>query len=378
MISAPLALATVVVVAAALAFWLDHRVPALSRVGASMMAIFFGALLSNLGLVPAESPVYDLVGGPITLLSVAWLLLSVDLRDLPRAGPRVLGAFGLALVGTVSGAFLAALLFGDRLAPDTPGIAAALTGTYTGGSVNFVSVGRAVGLTGPLFAGLGAADAIVTALWLGVTLLIPVRVVQRAARGTVPEPPPTTADEADEAEPRHPYAQPSPLSATAVARLLAVGMILLLAAEWLGARIPGIPVILWLTTLALVVGHTPGLRSLPGAMQFGSVGLHLFFVLIGIMSRIPAIIEVGPAILYFTLTVVAVHGVIVFGIGRLARLDVPTISVASQAAVGGPSSALAVAVAREWRHLVLPGVIIGLLGYAVGTYLGLGVAWVLG
>ncbi len=343
-----------------------------------MMAIFFGALLSNLGLVPAESPVYDLVGGPITLLSVAWLLLSVDLRDLPRAGPRVLGAFGLALVGTVSGAFLAALLFGDLLAPDTPGIAAALTGTYTGGSVNFVSVGRAVGLTGPLFAGLGAADAIVTALWLGVTLLIPVRVVQRAAQGTVPEPPPTTADEADEAEPRHPYAQPSPLSATAVARLLAVGMILLLAAEWLGARIPGIPVILWLTTLALVVGHTPGLRSLPGAMQFGSVGLHLFFVLIGIMSRIPAIIEVGPAILYFTLTVVAVHGVIVFGIGRLARLDVPTISVASQAAVGGPSSALAVAVAREWRHLVLPGVIIGLLGYAVGTYLGLGVAWVLG
>jgi len=60
-------------------------------------------------------------------------------------------------------------------------------------------------------------------------------------------------------------------------------------------------------------------------------------------------------------------------VGKLLRLDLGTLAVASQAAVGGPSSALAVAISREWRHLVLPAVIVGLLGYAVGTYLGLGV-----
>jgi uncharacterized membrane protein len=48
--------------------------------------------------------------------------------------------------------------------------------------------------------------------------------------------------------------------------------------------------------------------------------------------------------------------------------------VASQAAVGGPSSALAVAVSREWRSLVLPGIIVGLLGYAIGNYLGVAMA----
>ena len=59
----------------------------------------------------------------------------------------------------------------------------------------------------------------------------------------------------------------------------------------------------------------------------------------------------------------------------LEVVDVETTSVASQAAVGGPSSALALAVARDWRALVLPGVVAGLLGYAVGNYLGLGVAF---
>ena len=112
-------------------------------------------------------------------------------------------------------------------------------------------------------------------------------------------------------------------------------------------------------------------------MQLGSIGLHFFFVLIGIMSRFSEIAAVGSEVFFFTLVVVAIHGVFVFGVGRLLRLDIGTVAVASQAAVGGPSSALAVAISREWRHLVLPGVVMGLFGYAVGTYLGLGVGYLL-
>ncbi len=87
------------------------------------------------------------------------------------------------------------------------------------------------------------------------------------------------------------------------------------------------------------------------------------------------ILRVGPEVLYITALVVFVHGIIVYGGGWLARLDIGTASVASQAAVGGPSSALALAIARDWPRLALPGIAVGLLGYAVGTYAGLGVAW---
>ena len=119
MIESPLALVTVIAAATALAFWLDYRVPALGKVGASMLALIFGAILSNTGLVPVDSGVYEAVFGPVTSVAIAWLLLSVNLRDLRKAGPRMVGAFGVAVTGTVLGAFVAAAVYGVHFGEDT-------------------------------------------------------------------------------------------------------------------------------------------------------------------------------------------------------------------------------------------------------------------
>ena len=380
MIESPLALATVIAAATALAFWLDYRFPALGKLGASMMAIIFGAVLSNTGLVPVDSVVYEVVLGPVTSVSIAWLLLSVDLRDLAKAGPRITGAFLVAVTGTVLGACVATVIYQSHFGDDTWRIAGALTGTYSGGSVNFVSVGREVGLTGALFAGLNAADAVVTGLWLGATLILPIWLARFYAPVEAPaakDDESSTGAPANERHRNHPYFAREGLSAVGIAGLFATGLILVLVSEWLGTVLPQVPSILWLTTLALALGHSPLYRDAPGAMQLGSVGLHFFFVLIGILSRVSEIAAVGFEVFYFTLIVVGVHGVFVLGIGRLLRLDIGSVLVASQASVGGPTSALAVAISREWKHLVLPGVVVGLLGYAVGTYLGLGVAYLL-
>jgi uncharacterized membrane protein len=379
LIAEPLSLAAVVAGVAALAFLLEWSVPALSRVGASLLAILLGAVLSNLGLVPAESPVYDAVGGPVTSLAIAWLLLAVNLSDLKRAGPAMVGAFGLAVLGTAVGAFVGALLFAPAFGPETWRLAGTLTGTYSGGSVNFVAVGRGLELPDRLFAGATAADNLTTGLWLGATLLLPM-----GLRRFFPTPVPgekagdDAVDEAgaeDDGEAAHPFFLKRGISTLDVAVLLATGLALLVAAEVVGRRTPAIPSVLWLTTFALVVGHLPPFRIQRGAMQLGTVALHLFFVVIGIHSRIAEILAVGIEVFLLTLVVVGVHGVVVYGVGRLLRLDLGTLSVASQAAVGGPSSALAVAVGREWRALVLPGIIVGLLGYAVGNYIGLGMGF---
>ena len=386
MIESPLALVTVIAAATALAFWLDYRVPALGKVGASMLALIFGAILSNTGLVPVRSGVYDAVFGPVTSVAIAWLLLSVNLRDLMKAGPRMVGAFGVAVTGTILGAFVAAAVYGAHFGEDTMRMAGALTGTYSGGSVNFVSVGRELGLSGALFAGLNAADAVVTGLWLAACLVLPLwigRFYAPVQGGEVEAalPPAETESVTSAAESerhaRHPYFAREGLSALSVAHLVAVGLILVFVSEWLGDVWPRVPSILWLTTLALALGHSPLFRDARGAMQLGSVGLHFFFVLIGIVSRWSEIAAVGVEVFLFTLIVVAVHAVFVLGAGRLLRLDMGTVAVASQAAVGGPSSALAVAISRQWRHLMLPGVAVGLLGYAVGTYFGIAVAGVL-
>ncbi len=387
MISDPLALTALVAVLTLLAFWLDYRVPWLSKVGASMLTLALGALVSNLGLVPATSPVYDVISGPVTMVGIAWLLLSVHLGDLKRAGPRMLGAFGIALAGTVAGALVGALAFGSAIGEEAWKLSGTITGTYTGGSVNYVAVGNGLGLSPAMFVGATASDALLTSVWLGATLLIPVWL------GHLYPPIPTelTTHPGGPADPdhhHHPFFQKVSLSTLDLAKLVALAIALYALAEivagglamlaergsvpaWLGK----VPSVLWLTTFALVAGHLRPIGRPEGAMQLGTLAIHFFFVVIGIWSRIADIIETGLAVFLYVSTVVLVHGLFVYAGGRLARIDVGTLSVASQAAVGGPSSALAVAAAREWPGLILPGVIVGLLGYAVGNYLGFGVAW---
>ncbi|MGD2114326.1 MAG: DUF819 family protein, partial [Acidobacteriota bacterium] len=177
-----------------------------------------------------------------------------------------------------------------------------------------------------------------------------------------------------EADRHEPVLAQVPLRVTDVALLLAIGLVLQIAAEATAAVIPGVPSVIWLTTYALAAGQVPAVRRLRGALHLGTLALNLFFVVIGIGSRVAEILEVGVEIFYFTATVVLLHGVLTYGASRLLRLDVETTSVASQAAVGGPSTAMALAVARERPQLALSGIMVGLLGYAIGTYSGLGIA----
>lgn len=391
-LSSPLPLATVLAAATALALWLEHRFGWGRKIGATLLVILFGALLSNLDLVPAGSPVYDAIGGPVTSLAIVWLLLAVRLSDLKAAGPKMLGGFAIACAATfvaaVAGTWLLAPTLDAAVRPDAWKLAGVLTGTYTGGSLNFASVGRALELPDSLFAATAAADNVMTAVWMGATLMLPVWL-----RRFYP-PPPSAEDErrggaaggaaGDGGQDGvSTSATPSPLSLTAVLRpldvsaLLALGLALLWLSEAIAGVVPGVPSVVWLTTLALAAAQIPAVRRLEGALPLGVLALTLFFVTIGIGSRLAEIARVGIEVFWLTLLVVAVHGLLTFGFARLAKIDAETTAVASQAAVGGPSTALALAMARGQHRLALPGMLVGLSGYAAGTYTGLAAAYLM-
>lgn len=380
MIESPLALSATVAAVAAVGFWLEARYPWARKLGASLLVIGLGAILSNLGLVPARSPVYGAVYGPVTSLAIVWLLMAVDLKDLRGAGPRMLGAFALAVAATTAGALIAFTLFGTAVGEHAWRLAGTMVGTYSGGSLNFAGVGRAVELPESLFTAAAAADNVMTAAWMMATLLLPAWLGR-----FYPAPPEPPADGADGEGAgaggggrRRGLLDTVPLHVPDMAALLAVGLVLHVAAEGVARAVPlPIPSVVWLTTFALAVAQLPPVRRLQGAFHLGTLALNLFFVVIGIGSRVAEILAVGLEIFYFTATVVLVHGIAVFAAARLARLDVETTAVASQAAVGGPSTAMALAVARGRPSLALPGVMVGLLGYAVGNYLGLVVAHLL-
>ena len=367
MIADPVALAAVIAAATAVAFWLEGRYRWARNVGAALIAILLGAALSNLGLVPVGSPVYEGIFGPVTSLAIAWLLISVRLADLREAGPTMLAAFLIGVAGTAIGALVGATVLAGAFGDEAWKLAGVTTGTYSGGSLNFVAVGRELGLPPSLFAAATAADNIVTAIWFGATLLLPLWLSR--GREKVDEVPARTASSL-------PSIHDAPvLRVLDVTALFALGFTLIWASGRLSAAVPAVPSVLWLTTLALAAGQISAVRRLSGAMLLGTVALHLFFTLMGISSRVSEIASVGPQVFYLMAIVVAVHGLVLYGIGKLARLSPATLSVASQAAIGGPTTAMAMAIARRWPALILPGMAVGLLGYAVGNYLGFGIAY---
>ena len=373
MIESPLHLATLIAAITAAGFWLERHSKLAAKIGASLLIILMGALVSNLNLVPLQSPVYDAVFGPVTSLAIVWLLFAVHFKDLKAAGPTMVISFGFACLGTALGAVVAFWLFGDAFGEHAWKLAGVMTGTYSGGSLNFVAVGRELDMPETLFTAATAADNVLTALWFGATLLLPAWLIRRFPnRSETPEKPETTPEAM-----AHPVFAECSLRVTDLCILLALGLGIIAAANGIGSLIPKVPSVIWLTSMALLVAQIPWVKRLSGAMQLGSIALHFFFALIGIGSKFAEIAKVGPSIFFLTLTVVAVHGLVVFGIAAVWRRQWDTAAVASQAAVGGPSTAMALAVSRGKTHLALPGVAVGLLGYGVGTYAGFAIAYLL-
>ncbi len=164
--------------------------------------------------------------------------------------------------------------------------------------------------------------------------------------------------------------KPVSFAETALLVMLRIGLVWvaqLLAAAW------PVPEVLVLTTLVLIVAQVPAIKELSGSAMWGNYLLHLFLAGNGAQSVIANIFSVGPAIFYFAVATVTIHGVVIFGVGRLVGIDAPTLAVASQANIGGPASAMALSGARGYTDALLPGIAAGLLGYALGNYSGFAV-----
>jgi uncharacterized membrane protein len=236
--------------------------------------------------------------------------------------------------------------------------------------MNFAALARAFDTSSNLFTAAVAADVILTAIWMAVCLLVPVLLGRKKQ---------VTAAEVESAEDRtekpmtlekalYESGRSMTLAGTAALTAIAIGALWL--SEVLASLFPILPQVLWLTTLALLAAQIRPLRMLPGSAMLGNFFLLLFLAGNGAQSVVANIVRVGPAIFYFACITVAVHGLVIFGLGRLVKIDFGTLAVASQACVGGAASAAAMASARSYMDRLLPGVAIGLFGYAVGNYLG--------
>ena len=124
------------------------------------------------------------------------------------------------------------------------------------------------------------------------------------------------------------------------------------------------------TTLLLATVFAKPLAQVNGPEEFGSYLLALFLFTLGLPADLMAVITKAPLFFVFTGIIVVVNLGFTLGVGKLLRLDLEELLIAVNANIGGAPSAAAMAISTGWQRLVLPGILVGIWGYVIGTPIG--------
>ncbi len=339
------------------------------KLGAALLVILFTAVVANIGLIPSASnsiALYDGIFTYIAPLSIFYLLLGVNLNSIKKAGAPMIITFLIGSVATTLGVLGAWVLLSPKSVLGEQGkvIAGMLTGTYTGGSVNFNAIALAYDFQeqGILYAGTIAVDNVVTTLWIIVTLSMPVILRSFWSDKKV-----KTATVEMEGEDRE------LMDFRSFMWFAFLGIFSYYISELLASVVPQIPSILTLSTLGILLAQFRFVRHLRGGHFLGLYMVYLFLAVIGAYCEVSSVIElkeIGITLLWFATLAVVIHGILLVVIGAMFYRDWEMLAIVSQANIGGGTTAIALAETFNRKELILPAILVGTLGNALGTYLG--------
>lgn len=370
----------------------DH--PALKKfygvIPALLLCYFLPSLLTTFEIIdPRESRLYFMASRYLLPAALILLTLSIDFNEVVKLGPKALIMFFTGTVGVMIGGPLSILFF-SAVAPDIVGAnpdqiwrgMTTIAGSWIGGGANQAAMKEVFEVGEDIFSAMVTVDVLVAELWMAF-LLIGVAKHKNIDRAFKAD-----ASAVDHLQDKMEAYTASIAKVTSFNDLiyilaLAFGATGLahwasdLLAPWIGENYPGLAKFsltsgfFWLVVIATTIGIALSFtkaRNLEGAgaSKVGSVFIYILVATIGMSMNVMEIFE-NPGLFAVGLVWMIIHVGLMFLVAKLIKAPYFFLAVGSKANIGGAASAPVVAAAFH-PALAPVGVLLAVLGYALGTY----------
>ena len=384
-------LMSVMMVAVAVSIYLEQRYIWASRLTGPVIALVIALVLVNVGIIPSAAPVYnDIVWGYFVPLAIPLLLLQTNIRRIWNETGQLLAIFLIGSIGTIAGAVIGCALLQSSI-EGLPKVTAMMTGSYIGGVVNFTELADLFKANGTLVSSAIVADNLNMAIYFMILIGIAgnafIRrfyehpLIDAVERQGVSEEGQTLAAK---------YWGRKEISLRDLAMCIAYAVIVVTVSKLIGdtfaTLVPADGGMLskmcstflgsqyvWITLLSVLFTSIfeKQANAMNGAQEIGTFFIYMFFFNIGVPASITEIVTNAPLMFVFCFIMVVVNMLFCLIGGKMLNFPLEDIIIASNANIGGPTTAAGMAIAQGWTRLVGPAMLVGTFGYAIGTYIGI-------
>ena len=315
-------------------------------------------------------------------LAIPLMLFNCDFKlwtkALPKTAWALVGGILAVLVSVVSGYFI----FRNHI-PEPAKVSGMMTGIYTGGTMNFNALGASLGVEKSVMAIVLAFEMVITTPYIFFLLgggykifrkLLPFKDITHKGR--------TDEENVETADVENYHGMLEKKNFWGMLKGLGLSVVFLAIGAGLALLITGtlneLVVILTITTLAIIASFFKKVRELPKTFELGMFFILVFSVIVASMFDINSVnggsLYIGGFVLWIMFMSMILH--LIFC--RIAKVSGDLFCVSQVGLLCSPPFVPPIVGAMKNKKVLISGIVVGLVGYAAGTYLGALLAWVLG
>lgn len=356
--------------------WVCKRVSFLGKIGPVLLLYILGVIIGNIGIKPeGMSTLQDIMSSAMVPLAIPMMLFGCTFRL--RETKQQLKALVTGLTAVVIAVIIGYLIFGHNI-DEGAKIGGMLTGVYTGGTINLAALKTMLGVRNETYILLNSYDMLASFLYLTFLLTFGIKLFRKF----LPFKPDALEHGSyarvikENQENEGDYSQLFTKAGMKDAgKLLGITLLICAISAGVAMLLPEsmfmVIFILMLTTLGLICSFIKPIHKLKHSYNIGMYFIYIFCIVVASMADLTNLNLTG------SLNLLAYLLVVVFGslgiqalLARLFKIDADTMVIASVTFINSPPFVPMMAAAMKNRRVLVTGLTLGIIGYAVGNYLG--------